>query len=1453
MIFRFAVLTLFLSFVLHAGDEPQVDQTVQSLACQALLHKADTQLQGGSLVVAVRFYLDLLANPEADSGVVVGDRIRSARRVVRDRLRKLAPEQLDVYQGVADGYATTLLDQYHRTRDIALVRNVVERYPFSTAYAESLLILVRYEMDNGRFAAANELFQLYRRDVGEIPESHRNAAALAALRGGDYERAKALIATLPDSPEKTRYLTLLQQKKPVGGKTYTLAQPLTVLWKQDCGTHLGLGARSQECHGVVDPVFGFKKHGRMCVDGFAASDDVLMHRIDTRTNRIDPGTGEVLSTWVQDESAEMLGRLRGGGPRNLVPTPSGKVYCEDWTGTAMSLSDGHVYMVEQSLDLNHHRNHSQGSAIAKRHVATGQLLWSVGRDADALRSNERAFAMIAPVTVDAYRDDWLHQSAIHLSGVSFSSQPRLEGEGWVAASTHGMHFFLQAEDKTPNPPENTSLTKADFVSIYISREGHHRGTLVLEVGWAGTKVLKNARSFGNWRIPKIEFQAAARQDSERYYVEITLPWAELGGPLYGKTLRIAPRIHDRSGKESRYSALGTTDDGHDRVLVKYLNPALSRIPWPVTDARFLSAPLGVGAQQICMYKREQSISLVALANADGRLNWHANIGSSTAKSQIIARGALAHADDIFALPGSGMVARISPGLGEVEWSVGYARASQIAEAEWKTEMYKRPHDKPLQIQTPSGWLTNTLLVDRNRVIAFPSDAGLILALDRDTGNAIYSIPRESFTYVLGHRTGHAFVAGVDELGCLDLATGKWKWRAPLQNSQGKGLINGDEILVPNGQSVLRFDSETGKRTGEFAVHNYFEHPLLNLHLERGGLFVVGGGKVARLVSDGELADADLQGLALACRQRANGKGKEALETLLRTEDVDPARLAEFLNPSDMYVSAAKAILADPRLSAELELQLNAVDTLLNADDESALDAIFGLLVSPGNRIHTVPAEPRKFPLYHSAVQAAQERLRAFAEQDPDAVAAAWERAFGQCERTRASLGSLLLVAPNETARTKAINAITPVMQQLPSAMRSLKTAAPKAAVPKTGGRVVGFECLGHIPRQRQTLEREGLYFLDLRGKLEKFDSVSSTPAWSTRIGGAQRGFRVKKDGSFIAAPTEDGFVLIDDQSGVIAVAISMDTLGGRGFSWRKWYSVAALDCRGPLITLVLRSPMRDLLIGLDAVSGRLLYFRELFAPRMHFTNSADGMLAIERLCPDLTTYRFVPESGRLDHRYAPRPSAGFLHLLSPNEYLEFREDQLVHCTVSPPASHWSVEGFADPDYVHLDHIPDVFVAQVRKSGSKELLFADLKTGKGKILTFREHKERIRWMDVLNAPYVLGMQYRTVENRKYTICYLVDARKQKTVAAWEVNGFPKSMNGILLDNGRKVIYGMSRSGATLELRYYDRKTKKASMMKMPGPKLSWIAQINPAPDGGFACSSSAGTLIFKPRYADAETD
>ena len=293
-------------------------------------------------------------------------------------------------------------------------------------------------------------------------------------------------------------------------------------------------------------------------------------------------------------------------------------------------------------------------------------------------------------------------------------------------------------------------------------------------------------------------------------------------------------------------------------------PVQPRGHWQVNTIRFAAAPVPCAGLLLASVENDSGLGAVGLDADSGMPVWRTQLASKlpptaprAAPVTVTVAGTSA-----YLCGGNGSVTALDGCDGTVLWTTLYEPfspslptnpASYAGTVLW-TNMYEPLYlssatirvDKHVKSETT--WEDNLTLVVGETVVAMPGDSGEILAFNRSNGARLWTQPKpKGVNYVLGMRDTALIVAGTRTVACVDLASGRERWRTPIEGSTGRGVLCGQEALIPRGHRILRLRIADGTLLGAMPAQTMDGLPLGNLYVNGNQLLVAGLERLYALV------------------------------------------------------------------------------------------------------------------------------------------------------------------------------------------------------------------------------------------------------------------------------------------------------------------------------------------------------------------------------------------------------------------------------------------------------------------------------------------------------------------------------------------------------------------------------------------------------------------------------
>jgi outer membrane protein assembly factor BamB len=284
------------------------------------------------------------------------------------------------------------------------------------------------------------------------------------------------------------------------------------------------------------------------------------------------------------------------------------------------------------------------------------------------------------------------------------------------------------------------------------------------------------------------------------------------------------------------------------------NRPASDDPSSTQDVGFLAAPTPCGELLLVPVTDAGTVYLYALNPQTGATAWKSYLcdeppgGSSPwTPVTISVEGA-----DAYVVCGAGVVFSIDGLSGAIRWAVRYDRDSlRAARTQQNYGAVQGRFKAP-------GWDDDVAAPIGKALVIFSSDQNKdgesqLFAIDRLTGEFLWQSPRISpfntdASYFLGVWKRGVLVAGRNVVRMYDAVSGRLLWDKELKQSLGRGAVTADAIYVPDRDSVVILDPETGKERNQVGVRLSTGDPVGNLYVDGKQIWVANHDRVYALTN-----------------------------------------------------------------------------------------------------------------------------------------------------------------------------------------------------------------------------------------------------------------------------------------------------------------------------------------------------------------------------------------------------------------------------------------------------------------------------------------------------------------------------------------------------------------------------------------------------------------------------
>jgi outer membrane protein assembly factor BamB/predicted Zn-dependent protease len=500
-----------------------------------------------------------------------------------------------------------------------------------------------------------------------------------------------------------------------------------------------------------------------------------------------------------------------------------------------------------------------GNVLAAYEADTGRLLWRIGREVttppvvvDDVVWN---IPFVGDIVVDGKLDDWQgggRELRLPFSGETGGmAPPDAEVElGWNAS---GMVVRASVTDyEVREQDDAANLFAADSIELFLADERGGRNSIQVVAGTGADPRYRQARMhlYDRRTAPP---PSAAREPTavvagviapDGYTFEALLPWSNLGieprpGRQAGFQMYVNNTATNGPARAARFYPEGATfQDTGKMYTIRLVDSGIQttrqvRVAqvvrpgrWSANGIRFLSAPVPCAGLAIVPVEDEgATLNVLGLEPDTGRTVWRTRVAYAPRSPLPRTSPATLTVDGISVyLCGGGGISVLNAVDGSVRW----------------TSLYD-PYIAGLNESRPEAtWEESLALAAGGTVVALPEDSTEMFALDRRTGERLWTKPKpDGVHYVIGRQGDTAILAGMRSAVGLDLRDGTERWRAPLAGSTGRGILCGGLALIPNGRHILRLRIPDGADAGAVGAQTPDGLPLGNLYVRGDALLVAG--------------------------------------------------------------------------------------------------------------------------------------------------------------------------------------------------------------------------------------------------------------------------------------------------------------------------------------------------------------------------------------------------------------------------------------------------------------------------------------------------------------------------------------------------------------------------------------------------------------------------------------
>lgn len=248
------------------------------------------------------------------------------------------------------------------------------------------------------------------------------------------------------------------------------------------------------------------------------------------------------------------------------------------------------------------------------------------------------------------------------------------------------------------------------------------------------------------------------------------------------------------------------------------------------DVTFLAAPTVVGERLLLPTLRRDVYELRCLDRRTGRPQWSAPIhagGSPFFKAPGVP--VAVHGGIAFVATNAGCLAAVDVFTGDVRWIRRYERSDPLRSP---PRPKRSDRVEPMQYAGQflhaelTGFAPNDLVVAEGLVVLAACDSDMLLGIDSASGAPVWMLdattrhaPYGKLRELVGATADDLFLVAERALVCVGLRGGLVRWARELPASssrrsagRGRGVIVGDQVLVPGDREIFVFDARGERAT-----------------------------------------------------------------------------------------------------------------------------------------------------------------------------------------------------------------------------------------------------------------------------------------------------------------------------------------------------------------------------------------------------------------------------------------------------------------------------------------------------------------------------------------------------------------------------------------------------------------------------------------------------------------
>ena len=241
--------------------------------------------------------------------------------------------------------------------------------------------------------------------------------------------------------------------------------------------------------------------------------------------------------------------------------------------------------------------------------------------------------------------------------------------------------------------------------------------------------------------------------------------------------------------------------------------------YPLGKEYFCGPPLLMDDVLFVIGEQQSELRLHALQADHGELLWTTTLGETPRNMaadplrQRVACPVSLHQDVLLCPTAAGAIVAVDPLTHAPRWAYRYPVELKVLAPD--------PRQAGLAAAPDRWWdaWRDVVVHSAHGIAAFVSpESSLLHALDLRTGEVQWTAPRAGGLVLLGIAGGHAIIAEPTAIRAHRLTTGEVAWRTPIGELTGRGVLAGDQLLVPaQPQGLVALDIADGRVVSESAA------------------------------------------------------------------------------------------------------------------------------------------------------------------------------------------------------------------------------------------------------------------------------------------------------------------------------------------------------------------------------------------------------------------------------------------------------------------------------------------------------------------------------------------------------------------------------------------------------------------------------------------------------------